>query len=91
MATDKINLRKQINEDNPSFREHAWDNITTLGINFVASCLCRDPKSRPSVRQLLKNSWLDYFSHKKPLEISKGDMSKIGINLQPFRVSGYFI
>jgi calcium-dependent protein kinase len=51
-------LWKSIFNDNPTFKETAWENISDLCQDFIKQCLIKDFNTRPSTLACLEHPWL---------------------------------
>lgn len=51
-------LWKSIFQDNPTFKESAWENVSDLCQDFIKKCLIKDLNTRPSTLECLEHPWL---------------------------------
>jgi serine/threonine protein kinase len=68
-------LWKSIFQDNPTFKESAWENVSDLCQDFIKRCLIKDFDTRPSTLECLQHPWLSQHhfvdsKHTKPIILS---------------------
>lgn len=50
-------LYEMIKTSQPSFSNRIWKHYSKKALNFVNSCLIKDPNARPSAKDLVEHSW----------------------------------